>query len=337
MSLLFFDGFDGYDSSGDLLTANATWFGVSGSISSTVRQGTGKSFLTNNYAHSYLQFSDQAGKTIYIGFALRKPDNININILILRSVWNTDSAQCSVRVSDLGYLELRAGDSATSTLLATGTIEIVANSFYYIEIGVLVANAGSCTIKVNGVTDINFTGDTQTQATNSIPYILFGNAIFYLDDLYVCNSDGSINNTYLGDVVCEILTPTSDSSIQWTRSTGADSYANVDEAIGAPNDADYNSALATNTGYRDEYGLSNLSTTAANVYGVKVNTRAQKSDIGSANFKHGINSGGTRQSVTITPGIGFANHQAIFETSNGAGTAWNTTTVNAALSLIEVG
>jgi len=336
MSLLFFDGFDGYDAIDDL-TAFGNWSVVSGAISSSVRVGTGKSVNLGSANQSIIKtVGDQAGKTLYIGFAFTKVTATG-SFFGVHSTASSDSPQCYLRINALGFIEIVAG----GVLVATGITALQLNMWYYIECKILVANTGGvCEVKIDGAVDCSFTGDTQWQSTNTVLQIRWGQQPatethnFLIDDIYILNSDGTANNTYLGEQRCEIMTPTSDSSVAWTRNTGATNYSAVDDAIGAPDDNTTYVSSSTST-QKDEYGLSNLTGVAA-VAGVKLITRAEKNDVNPLSFKHGIKSGATNQQVAYTLGIGYANFIDIFETSDGATTAFTSTTVDSLLSTIEV-
>jgi len=339
MSLLFFDGFDGYDAAGDM-SAYGGWTvpdpaGVS--VSSAVRVGTGMCYntvTTNSSAANYVVLpASQAGKTIFIGFSLKLPSITAGYIFSLTAALGA-SAQTSLYVNSNNRLEARNG----ATVLATGATVLAAGTWHYIEAKILVANSGGIfDVRINGVSEFTSTGDTQAQATNEV--LAYGSIttpilVTSYDDFYILNSDGSANNTYLGEQRIQIITPTSDSTVAFSRNTGASNFSAVDDTVGAP-DADTTYVYATTTGTKDEYGLSDL--TGVNVVaGVKVITRAEKDDANAKSFKYGIKSGATDQQATVSLGVGYGTYRTIYETSDGAGTAFTATTINSLLSTIEV-
>jgi len=346
MSLLFFDGFDGYSNYGNMPNSgnwSTQYIQAQQEISSVARGGAGKSLATmigspgGRYTGGgYIKtlFANQGGNTLVIGMALKTVATSGP----LWSLHDTDGAiQCSLYVNASGFLEARRGDNAAT--LATGSTVVNGDDWLYVEAKILVGSSGSFEVKVSGITQFSFSGNTQNAGTNNVSQFASGcvnvgsDGTTYIDDVYILNTLGSVNNNYLGEVRCEILTPTSDAAVQWSPSTGSTNYTNIDE-LGNPNDADYN--FDTVSGHRDEYGLSNLSSPAVSVFAVKVCSRLAKSDSGSISAKYGINSGGTRQSTSVAPTVGFVNYQTIFESSDGAGTAWTDTLVNAALSLVEI-
>jgi hypothetical protein len=337
MSLLFFDGFDGYDAPSDLANYGGWSSIINSAISSTVRTGSGKSYQVTQSGENravYTFNTAQSGKTLYVGFAFRTP---TIASGLLFSLLDSSSGrQLCFCMNSTGKLELRQGD--TSSVLATGTTILGLNTWYYIEIKMLVANSGGifdCVL--NGTSEVTYSGDTQYQSTNNVAKLSFSSTAtvdWLLDDMYVLNSDGSLNNTYLGEVLINRLAQTGDSSVAFTRNTGATNYEAIDDMLGATDDTT-TYVYATVAGTKDEYTLSN--TVSANtIYGVKVNTRAQKDDVNPKSFKHGIKTGATQQDVTHSLGIGYANYVDIFETSDGGTTLWTPTTLDAAVSTIEV-
>ncbi|MGZ4954143.1 MAG: hypothetical protein ACXV8Q_03435 [Methylobacter sp.] len=338
MSLLFFDGFDGYDAVGDL-TAFGGWASTNAqtSISSAVRTGAGKSAALINSSTGQMDklLPEQSGKTLYLGFAFCNTTAANSS-QILRVSNSAGATQIKLHVNSTNKLEVQ---NASGTILKAGTTTLLTNVWYYVELKILVASSGGiCDCKLGGVSEFTFLGNTQSQATNSVMHVAFDNfgsmGTYLVDDLYILNSDGSANNTYLGEQRCEIITPTSDSAVAWTRNTGTSNWDAVNDAIGAPDD-DTTYVSSSTTTQRDEYGLSDLSGVNA-VAGVKLVTRAKKDDVNPRSFKHGIKSGATDQQVTYALGVGYGNYIDIFETSDGAGTAFTATTVNSLLSTLEV-
>jgi len=119
-----------------------------------------------------------------------------------------------------------------------GTIIWDEGNYNNVQIHFVVGAAGSITTKINGMTDIEYIGDTRLGGGSYITGLRFyhegpnNNHYDYVDDL-VIGDDG-----WPGDIQFERLlavgdTPTED----WDLSAGADSYALVDEV--PPDDADY--------------------------------------------------------------------------------------------------
>ena len=342
MSLVFFDGFDQYDANSDLFNFGGwtgSYNGGASSFSSTVRSGaTGKcAVFSANSLGIYVTLPEQAAKTVYVGVSINL-SSLTVGNPVLSVMTAGDGYQATVILTSGNVLSVYRGGG--STLLASGSIALSAGVWYYVELKALVADAsGILEVKINGTTVATYTGDTQSQGTNTFTRVAIGGLnsgqACSFDDFYILNSDGSVNNTYLGEQRVEIITPTSDSTVAWTRNTGATNFSAVDDLIGAPDDDTTYVSSSTST-QKDEYGLSNLVGTASAVAGVKVNTRAEKDDANPLSFKNGIKSGATNQQVTHTLGQGYSNFIDYFETSDGGSTAFTGTTVNSLLSTIEV-
>ncbi len=338
MSLLFFDGFDGYDAAADLTNFGGWISQTAMAISSTVRVGSGKSIQINsgtNKQARYLMNPVQTAKTLFAGFAVNRSSGIATNVFALYNA--ALAVQIALNITAEGFLQALAGNR--STILATGTTALQNNTWYYVELKLLVANTGGIfDCRLNGASEFTFTGDTQQQSTDEVASVALENwqgaTTILIDDFYLLNSDGTANNTYLGEQRCEIMTPTSDSTVAWARNTGASNFSAVDDAIGAPDD-DTTYVSSSTSAQKDEYGLSDLTGVNA-VAGVKLVTRAEKDDANPLSLKTGIKSGATDQQVVHALGVGYANFIDLFETSDGASTAFTPTTVNSLLSTLEI-
>jgi hypothetical protein len=342
--LLFADGFDDYDSRTDLGNFGG-WYsiGTSCDISSTVAIGSGKSLKIGINTPAVYQFSAaQDGNTLYIGFRLYYDILPGSDAYVFQVYNSAGSAQCSLKfLTTGGHLSAYAGTSGVTTLLATGATSILVDTWYYVELKIKVADSGGIfDCHISGASEFTFSGDTQGQSTNSVSRIAFhnniGSTIMLIDDMYVFNSVGTKNITYMHDGTYEprvgILHPNGDNSVQFA-STGADNYTVIDDLIGAPNDADY--IYDATSGHKSKMSLEDLS----NIYsvaGVILNTRAQKSDVGAKSAKFGIDSGGTEQKNTYALTTGFANYLDVFETSDGSTTDFTSSTITSLLSMVEV-
>jgi hypothetical protein len=223
------------------------------------------------------------------------------------------------------------------TIVGTSSMALSVGVWYYIEIKAVIGNTGSVEVKVDSNTEINATSiDIMNSANAYIDnMILFGNtAILSFDDLYLLDTTGAINNDFLGDSRIDPFFPTADSTTQWLPSAGVTNYTNVDDT--APNgDTDY--VYSSTPGDIDLYDFGNMPIGTGEVFGVQVVANARKMDAGTRNLKVKVKSGATTQtSVTLTLSTTYANHIAMFEDSDGAGTVWDKTLVDAAQIGIEV-
>jgi len=178
----------------------------------------------------------------------------------------SDALTCSLRW-DGTYWDAYVNDSK----VADGTIATPGGAYQRVSWHIIVSNTGTIDTKIDGITDIEYSGDTQPGAGTDIDEIgLYGSGANYFDDL-VWGTGG-----WPGDRRVIFLAPTSDATKGWTASTGADNYACVDER--PPSDTDYVSCTADQI---DEYGCADFAGTGKIVGSVTVIARAKKSDGGS--------------------------------------------------------
>jgi hypothetical protein len=282
MALLFMDGFEGRDVTYKY-EASSSGYGGMGTGPATVWEVgrfTGTAFSGFNYASQgppYMTKFITPSNIITLGVAV---NHSNPAVLVHLIRFFSDSAaslQITIRFNS-GKLELLRG--GTSLAFSPANI-ILANSWGYVEAQVKVdPTVGSVIVKYNGVTVINFSGNTKSGGTSSLidTFQLYfdGGQKITVDDMYVLNDIGSTpHNTFLGDSrVAAVVPNAAGSSTNFTPSSGAN-YAAVDEA--PPSGADY--VQASTSGSKDLYGMSDISN-ATSIYGVQTNILATKTDSG---------------------------------------------------------
>lgn len=239
-----------------------------------------------------------------------------------------------VRASSLTSLTLVNGAGAT---LATATVPSISGWHYYEISGTIADSGGTVVFKIDGVTYINFTGDTKNGGTSTnIDMVAFrnlSNVAARLDDVYICNSLGSTNNTFLGEVRCESIRSTAaGSSTQLTPSTGVNNWDNVNDVSG---DTVYN--FSATVGQRDTYAYADPAITTGSIVGVMVRSRMQKSDAGAASMKAAVKSSSTvAYGTTRTLSATATNYQDVWETDPATSAAWTNSGVNALEAGAEV-
>ena len=342
MSLLFIDGFDHY------VTADITkkWTAINSTVgiaASSGRRGGGA--LSSGATSRYVSKTLAASASFVTGFAFSFTTLPSASAVIC-TFDDVATTQCSLAVNADGTLSVFRSTS-TSVTNGTSTLSLSANTWFYIEWKVTIADsigANTCKVRVNGIDwitvatgqDLKATANATangfrlgggTGATN------FGGSIF--DDFYICDQSGSTNNDFLGDVRIDTLYPTSDGNYTaFTPSTGSSHFALVDEAT--PNTTDYNDGAAVND--RDSYGMGNLSAlTSQTVYGVQVNAAIVKDDAGAksaATFVRSSSTDGDGASVAL--GTSQVYVSQVFETDPNGSIAWTETSVNAMEAGVKV-
>jgi hypothetical protein len=290
------DGFDHYTE--DQLERK--WSSQSGSLGTAIGAGAGRrgtdawrlSNLTGNYV-CWLKSRTlvSGGVSTFIGgiavyLATFNPGNgYKFHPFLLQDASDTSVLSLSLTNTTNRVCARLAGGS---TIVAEGTTQITTEKWWYLEIKAYIHNtAGTCELRVNGVTEANETGlDTQGGSLSTIDYTyLYHNTYVgdvYFDDLYICDNNGSTNNDFLGDCKVETLLPNgAGASTDWTPSTGSN-YQCVDDN---PSNDDTDYVSETTAGDHDTYTFDDLATTSGTVYGVQHMVAARKADAGSRTLK----------------------------------------------------
>jgi len=364
MALLWCEGFDKRTSWNDLLRWPYTWFDLVGwtkTINATggpfggpCFRATGTSQFSGNCAFKTMIgdiSKTVSGTTLNIGFWYRTNYYNRDQTHKLHSFGATDNAGCFLSLNAAGSLSfLRWGDNA---VIASGFSTVFDDNYHWIELSVKIDTTSSGFVKlyIDGVLNINYTGITasaitsgvkyansaiwmQTGSQNNNGYVLlsgFGQGRTDVDDMIIWDDSGSSYNTFpLGAKRIVTQTPTSDSSIAYTRSTGANSYALIDEAL-TQNDVDWVDGVSV--GNQDLYGMSAISgwtPQQIDAYIVKT-LNVDPAWTGTRTFKHQVKlSATTSDGATLTAPSSYLQQMTPFYTKPGGG-AWTTTDANAAL------
>jgi len=240
----------------------------------------------------------------------------------------------SVRADSDGQLKVYRGDYGT--LLAQGPYSTPVSTFqwHFIEIAArLHDTTGTATIYFDGQQVATYTGDTRNAGTSG----LFDTVIFPtqsgLDDIYVLNEQGSVNNAPLGDCRVEQVFYSEGSNSQWVGSDG--------NSVNNPahiNYFNYGSSIpgwlqATADNQKDTYATSNP-TVGANerLVGVEQWAWALKSDSGARTLGFTVLTGSGEVSSAGKPLVNGSlrkvNH--VWDVDPTTGLPWTSASFNAA-------
>lgn len=184
-----------------------------------------------------------------------------------------------------------------NALVASGTVEVTSSDWFHVQFYVVIADAGSIGVKINGHQSIDYSGDTQ-------PGIAAGASYFYLANSHNQSTHRYVDDMvlgyggYLGDLRCPDIRPNADTAVDdWTPSAG-DNYATVDESstTAATIDADYNKAGID--GDEDELALGDFDGATYVPVAVTAWCRAQQLAANGDSIKIGIDSAGTEAETT---------------------------------------
>jgi hypothetical protein len=220
-----------------------------------------------------------------------------------------------------------------STKIAFGKTNFKTDKWFYVEMRVLISNTvGEVEMYINGVQEFSETGlDTQATGDAFVNEIAFGGALGQscaIDDIYIIDTNGSTNNTFLGERRVEALLANGvGSNADWTPSAGAN-WENVDDDP-ADDDTTYNHTdTTTNT---DTFAFTDLSIITQDINGVQINALQRKEDVGSRGLASVTVSGATTE-VGATKFVTdeYQYNYEIEELNPNTSTDWTPTTFNAA-------
>jgi hypothetical protein len=329
MTLLFMDGFAMGDFQSKWLCSTDT---VSvGTTNSRITGGYSAYASTANIVRGFL-----ASPEIFVGVALRYTSGAtnggtSTHIGLLADTGIT--THLSLRRNAIGTLSLYRGTSG-GVLLATGTTLISDNAWYYVEIRATINDTtGICQVRLNGsgVNEIDFTGDTKNAGTStsfdalrlSIPY-----SATRVTDVYILNTAGSTNNSWLGDVAVRTSRPSGNGTTSQLVGSDADStdnYLHIDEA--PVSSTDY--VGSPTAGEKDTYAMGDLPAGISTIFGVAWNGYVAKSDAGAITAAPVIRSGGTDYvGSSMSLPTAYATQQVVYETDPDTATDWTATGVN---------
>ena len=181
----------------------------------------------------------------------------------------------------------------TGTLLATSSQTLAAAAWVFLEMKATVADSGgTIEVRLDGTTVLSTTGDTRNAGIAEIATIRFSSHfvgtfnryLLRLDDVYLCDTIGSLNNDLLGDVRVVTLRPTADTAqADFTPLGGTSHFALVDDPPDDDGDASY--VESGNVGDQDRYAYADLAATPAAIMAVQVASVARKDDAGSRSLR----------------------------------------------------
>lgn len=357
MSLLFFDGFDHYTTLEDKGWAVGNdvdpTIVAEGRLQSCLKWDLAQYGTASTLSYTPLRGSSTASGGIGFGFKVNGRSNIgyNGNKVFFSPLQSGESGIYVTLNADGTFSLYLCGFLGTPSLLATSSGGIADNTWAFVEFKWLIDNSGSFVVRIDGTTVMNYSGGTLSGYTPSADWQsirFFGqiNAFnattgsfavsdatdLWIDDLYLIDLAGSINNDLLNDCTVECLLPQTDAvdagtNAGWTCSTGSDHGALVDESD-PDDDTTY---VYASTNVKDTWNYPSMSVANATIYGVQVSTSALKADTGTAEFKNLArvtttdNQGTTTHSPTDTA---YVYYRDIWETNPDDSTVWTVADVN---------
>jgi hypothetical protein len=258
---------------------------------------------------------------------------------------------------NVGYVIVNNFSSPVTILASSAPGLVVANAFYYIEMGVKVRTTnGECIVRLNGALPatpgyLSYVGNTNRSqgsnyhvddSTEQFTHVRLcgginqpgGGEYVHWDDFYWCDDvdDGLVpaENTFLGDVELGIIRPrAAGTSSQFTPTSGAN-YTNVDDTT--PDD-DTTIVSSLVVGNEDLYPFETIPSRTTTLFGLLHNFGVQKLGAGSRSYQCRSKPSGASSSTTgvaQNPPNGWTNQQVVNTVNPATGLRWTPAQVNAA-------
>lgn len=330
MTLLFMDSFDHYATA----TIPSKWTSSSGCT--IVSSGRFGSRLRSSNPSEHVTLTVPSEATYIVGFAYLMEQNNSNNVPRLVRLYDGSTEHIRVYTNTSGKFVVERGDG---TILGTSSSSFLTNTWYYVELKATISNsAGVIVLRVNEDIEVNLSSqDTQNGGNASINGIRLAGGvntgqgnIHYWDDLYICDTNGSDNNDFLGDCRAQTILPDGNgNSSQLDGSDGntTDNYLLVDESTP---DSDTTYVESSDVGDKDTYAYGALTPTSGTVFGVQILPFAKKTDAGTRSIASVARLSGTEEdSADKTLSTSYAYLPDIRETKPGGG-AWSISDVNSA-------
>lgn len=340
MAITFIDGFDLY---GTFAAVQAVWTrSDSPALSLTGgRFGGGAVVCAGSSSESISQVYSGA-EYITVGFALNSTmssDNriFSVNITSLMS---SSNQHMGVTLNSNGSLTIEGANGTAHSTSAPGLI--AANQWVYIEVKMRRHDTlGSVEVFVGGASAVSDTSiDTNDSATPAafVGFLSEQSSVSCtFDDVYIAESAAGLISE-LGDVKITTLLPNGDTAqADWTPLSGA-GWSNIDDDLGTDGDDNASYIAETTLNGKSEFDLEDLPETPIGVHAVAISTRATKTDAGSIEYKHHIDSNGTESAgAAISPSeTGYALATTVYPTDPDTAAAWTESGVNAMKLGVEV-
>lgn len=328
MALLFIDSFEHYLSNADLLSKG--WSSIHGEVfTGTGRRGGSALDLANVSIGRVTTRTFTDSSTAVVGYAIRQAlyPSVDISWMKFRDSAAADLAE--VKTTSTGALKLISG----GVTLTTAAAIYAPNTYNYYELKYTKGTGanGFAELRQDGVVLLTITTSTETTDAGDIGVVESSNSVGVqqVDDLYLLNGTGSVNNNYLGDVRVDYhIADTDGSSTDFTPSSGSVNFEMVDDN---PPDRDTTYVESGTVSARDINSVTAASLATA-IHGVQQVALARKTDAGTVTvdmISQKPSGAGEKVQSSGTLPIDYAFSLGIAEVDPDDSTAWTDARVNA--------
>lgn len=344
MALLFIDGFDHYDPQaldpfGDpwLARGKAAYLSPQATRIQGRRPSSYAVRLPAGAGGGYVKNLEAGRTSLIVGAALRVAPFENTGEEPVLLGVRDASAQVAhlVKLGEDGRLKLYRRQYGYDQPISTSVTTAPARGWHYVEMQVVQGTSnGTLNVRVNGVLAITLSAQNTTQGGGPLLTAFVGavpgeycRVTTDVDDLYLADTSGTINNTFLGDVRVDALQAQANGALnQWTVEGAASAW----EAV---SDGDEATAIrAATAGLRQTFDVEALPVmTTPAIHGVQVTLLARKTDAGTGRVRGIVASGAqTAVSADIHLQEQLAWHTALFERNPNGNVPWTEGAFNAA-------
>lgn len=354
MTLLFVDGMDLIGTS-DLITKYTGLLTSGGSILAPGRfggkyfQASGSSNVPNSFVNAgQIGINLLATKTtVVVGFGLVVGlinGSGNPVVLVLIDSSGADQLSIWVNPSTLQLVVYR-GFGITELCRSAGPIPF--NQWVYVELSATIdPAAGAITLRINSSVAATFSGNTRQTANSNVQSVSFGSVHGFgianavgasgsysagFDDIYICDSLGAVNNTFLGEVRIVGLLPsgagTNTNFAIGGTTPAATNFQSVNEN---PPNGDVSYVSSTIVGTTDTYNYQDLPASANLVLAVAAGPDARRDDSGARSISTRVRTGGSEADspTSVVLVSSYQIREMIMEVNPVTGLAWTVANVN---------
>ena len=363
MTLLFFDGFETYGSAATIadgmedvynayspstptVTIVASARITDGSAMRIVGPGLATDLLTARGPQLHLAGFSSEDDWVF-GAAFRAPSGLGASgsIRSLFEIVDSDDFSMSMlRVDHLGNLTLERRDTINTTqTIDTAALAFTGTDWNFVEFKVnFHSSVGTYDVRVDEVSVMSGTAPTTASGEIRPSHLRFGhieNQPLDVDDLYILDDTGTINNDFLGNIRVQRLLPNgATGTTDFSRDAGTANWSQVNE-LSETGDTGY--VESTTAGNRDLYEYEDLPVSNEGIFGVIAKPVLRKSDAGSRTYKLLVSrdpgSGAVEdETATLYPSGTFVRQAKIWETDPATGDLWTIPGVNRAQFGVEI-
>jgi len=334
MTLLFLEGFEHHGSTNANLDSTLTRKYFSRTGAWEILSGrSGGNAASGNFTSDDITIEFTTETEIIIGFAMKfREINANSADPLVRFLNPSGSHISSFHRGTSGDPRLISNDNT----LYTSSEKWSPFTWNYFEIRIVAgtdSSNGELELMMNGKQIINETGVDTLAITPGVARINFSGSDHFdpvIDDIYIINTQGSVNNTFLGDVKVEAVFPDGAGNTTDLLPTGAAS--NHEAVDDNPFDDDTSYASSSTFEDKDTYTVANLSDITQGIVGVQMLPNARKAiATGTRALTSVVRSGTTDYDQTesnLTTSYDY--YPAIVELDPDTGSAWTVSGFNSA-------